>query len=80
VRNAASSGRATKVWLSIRPTVGHVELVVSDDGAGFDPGRPAAEGHLGLRALADEAEVLGGMLTVTSAPGQGTELRLVLPR
>jgi two-component system, NarL family, sensor kinase len=66
--------------LSIRLTAEDVELVVTDDGAGFDPSRPAAEGHLGLRTLADEAEVLAGVLELTSAPGRGTVLRLVLPR
>jgi len=47
---------------------------VSDDGAGgADPG------GRGIRGLADRVETLGGTLTVTSAPGQGTLLTAVIP-
>jgi len=80
VRNAVRDGHAGELSMTLRLTAEGVELTVRDDGDGFDPTAPVAEGHLGLRGLADEAEVLGGVLAVTSAPGHGTELRLVLPR
>ena len=80
VRNAVRSGRATEIRVTVRPAGDRLVLTVRDNGDGFDPAAPVAAGHLGLRGLADEAEVLGGTLEVTSAPGQGTELRLVLPR
>jgi signal transduction histidine kinase len=52
-------------------------LVVSvdDDGRG---GASLDEGS-GLRGLADRVEALGGSLTVTSRPGEGTHLRAQLP-
>lgn len=80
VRNAVRDGRAGEVWLGVRLAGEHVVLTVRDDGEGFDPEAPVAAGHLGLLGLADEAEELGGLVEVTSAPGRGTELRLVLPR
>jgi two-component system, NarL family, sensor kinase len=80
VRNAARDGHPGEVWGTVRLADEFVELTVRDDGGGFDPTAPVAEGHLGLRGLADEARVLGGALEITSAPGRGTELRLVLPR
>jgi signal transduction histidine kinase len=80
VRNAAGDGHPGELWVTVRLADESVDLTVRDDGGGFDPTAPVAEGHLGLRALADEAEVLGGVLEITSAPGRGTELRLVLPR
>ena len=80
LRNAARNGRATEITVCIRRLADSVELTVRDDGTGFDPTRPLPDGHLGLRGLADEAATLGGMLEVTSAPGRGTSLRLVLPR
>ena len=47
---------------------------MADDGAGgADP-----QGR-GIRGLADRVETLGGTLTVTSAPGQGTLLTAVIP-
>ncbi|MGY1740190.1 MULTISPECIES: sensor histidine kinase [unclassified Blastococcus] len=80
VRNAVRDGHAGEIWVTVRLADEEVSLAVRDDGDGFDPAAPVAEGHLGLRGLADEAEVLGGVLEVTSAIGRGTELRLVLPR
>lgn len=80
VRNAAGSGHAGRLAIAVRGGPDSVELTVWDNGTGFDPTQPLPEGHLGLRGLADEAAGLGGLLEVTSSPGQGTELRLVLPR
>ena len=56
-------------------------LVVADDGVGVDLGKidRRAEGHLGLRLLADRVESLGGELTIISAPGQGTTVQAELP-
>lgn len=80
VRNATRHGQADELTVAIRVAPQQVELVVGEDGAGFDPTQPLPQGHLGLRGLADEIAALGGLLEITSAPGRGTELRLVLPR
>ena len=58
---------------------GTVVLTVTDDGAGFDPAAVEA-GHVGLRLLSDLAHSLGGTLTITSSPGAGTTVRMVVPR
>lgn len=58
-----------------------VQLEISDDGRGIAPDNldRRAEGHLGLRLLADRVAALGGRLTVTTTPGHGTTVRAVLP-
>jgi len=64
-----------------------IELTVTDDGTGFDPQRVLAReedvgvegGHFGLRGIQDRVEMLGGTLTIDSAPGRGTSLSVVLP-
>ena len=58
---------------------GTVVLTVTDDGDGFDPAAVEA-GHVGLRLLADLAHSLGGTLTLTSSPGAGTTVRMMVPR
>lgn len=52
-------------------------LVISDDGHGFDPGRPPA--GFGLHGMRARAEQVGGTLDVRSAPGRGTTLTLEMP-
>ena len=52
------------------------ELMVADDGVGFDPLK-AREGH-GLTRMRERAEKLGGKLSLNTRPGAGTEVRLTL--
>jgi two-component system, NarL family, sensor histidine kinase UhpB len=53
-------------------------LRVTDDGCGFDP-REARDGGLGLEGMAERARLVGGELTLRSAPGDGTEITLRVP-
>ena len=79
VRNVSRHGRASHVTIEVRTTPGGVELVVDDDGVGFDPHQRPPSGHMGLTGLADLAADLAGVLEVRSAPGRGTLLRMELP-
>jgi signal transduction histidine kinase len=56
-----------------------LELVVRDDGTGFDPALLTSSEGLGLAGIREQAEILGGSFTVRSAPGGGTELRVWWP-
>lgn len=82
LQNVRKHSGAANVWLSLRTEGDGTVLEVADDGVGFDPAtalaRPA-EGHFGLRVLADIAEESGGRLAVSSSPGAGCTWRLVLP-
>ena len=52
-------------------------LEVADDGVGFDPRRPELRSRrLGLTSMEERAERLGGTLSIRSAPGAGTTVRL----
>jgi len=58
---------------------------VADDGAGFDLARArqreqaAAGGHIGLASMAERIETAGGSVTVDTAPGRGTIVRIRMP-
>jgi two-component system, NarL family, sensor histidine kinase DevS len=54
-------------------------LEVDDDGHGFDPARTTGTGQ-GLRNLRERAESLGGRAEIDSTPGQGTRVRVTIPR
>lgn len=53
-------------------------LTVTDDGQGFDPATRKS-GHYGLSTMRERAQSTRGDLTVTSEPGQGTQVTLTLP-
>lgn len=77
VRHAAPS--AVRVALELGP--GTVTASVADDGAGFDPAARAVRSRrLGLTSMRERAAAIGGRLRVTSAPGEGTVVRLEVPR
>ena len=60
-----------------------VELLIEDDGRGFVIPNKRVElvrsGHFGLVGIAERVEALNGHLTIESAPGQGTKIRVALP-
>lgn len=88
IENAVKWGVGQKedggtVTLATRAVPGGVEITVSDDGVGFDPDRPPADGkeHFGLRMVRDRLQKeCGAALTITSRPGSGTEVRIFLPQ
>jgi signal transduction histidine kinase len=75
ITNAVKHAGAGQVAARVELAPGLVELSVRDDGAGFDPRRPYA-GHLGLELMRTRAAEAGGTLTIDSAPGRGTEVRV----
>jgi len=60
-----------------------LQLVVRDDGVGFDVTRTieraASGGNLGLLGMRERVEILGGSLEIDSQSGQGTRIRISLP-
>jgi signal transduction histidine kinase len=62
---------------------GTIVLIVEDDGCGFEAGRLADgsldERWLGLSGMRERAELLGGRLTIESAPGAGTTVFVEIP-
>ncbi|HEX7125344.1 MAG TPA: sensor histidine kinase [Thermodesulfobacteriota bacterium] len=81
--NVRRHARARRVTVTLSYMDDLVALDVRDDGVGFDAGsRPAGPdrlGGLGLVAMRERAEALGGSLTIESAPGEGTSLVVELP-
>lgn len=56
-----------------------IALRISDRGKGFDPERAWQGSPLGLRGMSDRVTSVGGELTVTSTPGEGTEISALVP-
>jgi len=58
--------------------------LVEDDGAGFDVaatlGSYSGRGSLGLLQMREAARLIGAQLSIDSSPGNGTRVRLRIPR
>jgi signal transduction histidine kinase len=81
--NVARHSNASSVVVRLARESGYTVLDVADDGIGFDAGQALAhppEGHFGLRVLGDVASQAGAELWLASAPGEGTQWRLRVPR
>jgi signal transduction histidine kinase len=76
--NTLKHAGASELCLEVAFESAQVRLRVRDNGQGFDPERPAAEGF-GLRGLRERAESLGAELLLTSHPGQGTQIVISVP-
>lgn len=77
VVNMAKHAEATQAAIDIKTDKNFLWLMISDNGIGFDESA-MPEGN-GLRNLRKRASQLGGNLAVTSSPGCGTIIKMVLP-
>lgn len=79
VMNALKHADATNVWLTVKRDGEYVELVLRDDGAGFDAEAPGPEGHYGLTMMRERALVGGGTFGLASGVGEGTTVTVRFP-
>jgi PAS domain S-box-containing protein len=75
--NVRRHSAATIVEVGLRTDDQAILLEVCDDGRGFDPG--SARAGIGLSAMRERVEELGGEIEVSSRPGEGTEVTVRVP-
>ncbi|MDQ1246454.1 MAG: hypothetical protein QG597_822 [Actinomycetota bacterium] len=78
LRNSAKHAGVTDAALRVRVGQGSVEVVVSDQGRGFDPTRRST-GFGITQSIKGRLDDAGGRATVESSPGAGTVVRLQWP-
>ena len=67
--------------VTLATTAAGFELIVADDGQGFDPQERSASGKtFGLRIMQERAAEIGGSLQVESEAGHGTRVIVRIPR
>jgi two-component system sensor histidine kinase DegS len=76
--NVRAHARTRKARVELAQQGESLRAEVRDWGAGFDP-RQAPAGHYGLEGIHERVRLLGGRVTVRSAPGEGTLIAVELP-
>ena len=77
--NIAKYAQAKRIVVKLWTEGGQVHVSVRDDGIGFDTSVPRTSAH-GLLGMRYRVEAEGGVMTLRSSPGQGTEVHAKLPQ
>ncbi|MEW5939483.1 MAG: sensor histidine kinase [Chloroflexota bacterium] len=80
VSNVRRHSRATEAGIRLAHSDGRLELVVRDNGVGFDPFLAGLErrGHFGMQIMVERAHAIGAQIEIKSSPGQGTQVIVTL--
>lgn len=81
--NVVRYAKAKHVQIALTQEGESLVLMVQDDGCGFDladmKARALSGSSMGLLGMHERAALIGGVLSIESAPGQGTTVRLRCP-
>ena len=74
LRNIAKHADARQVHVTMRRIEEGVQLAVTDDGNGFNLAKAREQGGLGLRSIEERIRLVGGRLSIDTAPRMGTTI------
>jgi signal transduction histidine kinase len=75
--NAIKHADPRRISVTVGQADGAVEVIVADDGHGFDPS--GTRRSFGLVGMEERVMLSGGNLEIVSEPGKGTEVHALLP-
>lgn len=76
--NASRHAQASSVSIALSRRGQTLTIDVTDDGRGFNVGEAGVRG-LGVTGMRERAALIGAALSLRSAPGEGTRVRLSIP-
>jgi signal transduction histidine kinase len=77
--NVARHANATQVKIRLAKQGGGLTLEIRDNGKGVSPEQLSSGRSLGILGMRERASLLGGELTISGAPGQGTVVSVRIP-
>lgn len=77
--NALRHACPTTLIINVDITPHDIRAFVEDDGCGFDPKQPPVSGGVGISSMRERALLIGGTLSIRSAPGRGTHIDFAVP-
>jgi signal transduction histidine kinase len=79
LRNIATHAGASKARVTLNPTEEGLELIIADDGRGFNFAEAEDRGGLGLISLEERVRLVGGSLKIDTEPQRGTRIQARIP-
>ena len=79
LRNVAKHAQTNRVELVLNADAEFLDLEVRDFGRGFAPEEVRCRPGLGLASMEERTRLVGGELTISSVPSQGTSLAVRIP-
>ena len=79
LNNVVKHAKATQVIVSLKRNKSRLELIIKDNGVGFEREKRLSVKHVGLLSMREGIRSISGRLTIQTAPGQGTCIRAVCP-
>jgi signal transduction histidine kinase len=80
LNNAAKHAGANTIHVDLRVENGWLHVVIADDGRGFEPTGDLAAGlHEGIESMKRRMKEIGGIVILTSQPGEGSRVEFRLP-
>jgi two-component system sensor histidine kinase DegS len=79
ITNVIKHAGAKNLIVKLESDENGVTLTVQDDGVGFNSGEMNGNKHFGLMGMRERVAFVMGNLDITSQPGSGTKLKLVIP-
>jgi signal transduction histidine kinase/ligand-binding sensor domain-containing protein len=79
LNNALKHAHAKSVVIHLRFGEAKTEMEITDDGVGFEPAGEGMRGGFGIPGMQERTQKIGGRLTIDSAPGKVTTVRVRVP-
>jgi PAS domain S-box-containing protein len=83
LNNIVRHAEASHAWVRFTLDPSQIVLEIQDDGQGFSVPANLVDrtlnGHYGLIGMSERCEAIGGKLEILSHPGQGAQLRAIVP-
>ncbi|HEU4635054.1 MAG TPA: two-component regulator propeller domain-containing protein [Edaphobacter sp.] len=81
LNNITQHALASAATVSLNYEPSQLLLTIVDNGRGFTPTvkKQSSRGHFGIQGMRERAETIGASLSITSSPGHGTQVKLVVP-
>jgi PAS domain S-box-containing protein len=79
LRNIHKHAQVKEAAVSLIGKDDHIILTIQDKGTGFNPDNTRQTHGLGLFSMKERVQLIGGVFSIDTAPGQGTQIKVVVP-